>query len=152
MNNQRLHRIGVLTSGGDAPGMNACLRAIVRTAVYHNLEVIGFQHGYRGVLLGEYQVLDARSVANIIQRGGTILGSARCPEMHHAEGVERAAKNLKGLGIDALLVIGGNGSMQVQCHYQNIGLGKSLVCRAQLIMISVAPIGQLVFSLRWIPH
>jgi 6-phosphofructokinase 1 len=112
LNNQRLHRIGVLTSGGDAPGMNACLRAIVRTAVYHNLEVIGFQHGYRGVLLGEYQVLDARSVANIIQRGGTILGSARCPEMHHAEGVERAAKNLKGLGIDALLVIGGNGSMQ----------------------------------------
>jgi 6-phosphofructokinase 1 len=92
--------------------MNACLRAIVRTAVYHNLEVIGFQHGYRGVLLGEYVTLDARSVANIIQRGGTILGSARCPEMRQAEGLERAASTLRGLGIDALLVIGGNGTMQ----------------------------------------
>jgi 6-phosphofructokinase 1 len=108
----RPRRIGVLTSGGDAPGMNACLRAIVRTAVYHNLEVIGFQHGYRGVLLGEYQALDARSVTNIIQRGGTILGSARCPEMRHPEGLKQAASTLKGLGIDALLVIGGNGSMQ----------------------------------------
>jgi 6-phosphofructokinase 1 len=92
--------------------MNACLRAIVRTAVYHNLEVIGFQRGYCGVLLGEYQRLDARSVANIIHRGGTILGSARCPEMRQTEGLERAASTLRGLGIDALLVIGGNGSMQ----------------------------------------
>ncbi len=80
MSTQRPRRIGVLTSGGDAPGMNACLRAIVRTAVYHNLEVIGFQRGYCGVLLGDYQTLDACSVANIIHRGGTILGSARCPE------------------------------------------------------------------------
>ncbi|AFL75275.1 6-phosphofructokinase [Thiocystis violascens DSM 198] len=112
MSTQRPRRIGVLTSGGDAPGMNACLRAIVRTAVYHNLEVIGFQRGYCGVLLGEYLTLDARSVANIIHRGGTILGSARCPEMHHVEGLERAASTLKGLGIEALLVIGGNGSMQ----------------------------------------
>ncbi|MBK1642585.1 ATP-dependent 6-phosphofructokinase [Chromatium okenii] len=108
----RPRRIGVLTSGGDAPGMNACLRAIVRTAIYHNLEIIGFQHGFRGVLLGESQVLDARSVANIIQRGGTILGSARAPEMRHPEGLKQAASTLKGLGIDALLVIGGNGSMQ----------------------------------------
>lgn len=105
-------RIGVLTSGGDAPGMNACLRAIVRTAVYHGLEIIGFERGYCGVLLGEYHAMDARSVANIIHRGGTILGSARCPEMQQAEGVRQAAANLKGLGIDALLTIGGNGTIR----------------------------------------
>ncbi len=105
-------RIGVLTSGGDAPGMNACLRAIVRTAVYHGIEVIGFQRGYCGVLLGEHVSLDARSVANIIHRGGTILGSARCPEMHNLEGIQHAAAMLKGLGIDALLTIGGNGTIR----------------------------------------
>lgn len=112
MNDNPPRRIGVLTSGGDAPGMNAALRAIVRTAIYHGLEVVGFHRGYCGVVLGDYELLDARSVSNIIHRGGTILGSARCPEMRHADGLRHAAATLKGLGIDALLPIGGNGTIR----------------------------------------
>ncbi len=107
-----LKKIGILTSGGDAPGMNACIRAITRTAIYHNLEVIGFRWGFKGILEMDFRPLGSRSVSNIIQRGGTILGSSRCKEFETKEGVYRAAENLRELGVDALMVIGGNGSLK----------------------------------------
>lgn len=107
-----MKRIAVLTSGGDGPGMNACLRAIVRTAVARGAEVIGFRRGYRGVLERDCAALDSRAVSNIIQRGGTILHTARCPEFQAVEGRQRAAESLTTLGIHALLVIGGDGSLR----------------------------------------
>jgi 6-phosphofructokinase 1 len=120
--------IGVLTSGGDAPGMNACIRAIVRTAVFRGLRVFGYRFGYIGLIAGEYRPLDGRSVSNIIQRGGTILGSSRCKEFETEEGRRKAAEGLRSAGVDALLVIGGEGSLKgakefaVQWDGQIIGL------------------------------
>ncbi len=104
--------IGVLTSGGDAPGMNACIRAIVRTAVFRGLRVLGYRFGYVGLIAGDYRTLDGRSVSNIIQRGGTILGSSRCKEFETEEGRRKAAESLRKAGVDALLVIGGEGSLE----------------------------------------
>ena len=103
--------IAVLTSGGDAPGMNAAVRAIVRRAVAHGCKVIGILRGYHGLLKGEMKELNAASVSDIIQRGGTILGTARSAEMRTPEGVKKAAGILKDAGIDALIVIGGDGSL-----------------------------------------
>jgi len=103
--------IGVLTSGGDAPGMNACIRAITRAAVYRGLCVVGYRFGYKGLLAGDCRPLDGRSVSNIIQRGGTILGSSRCAEFESEEGRRKAAENLRRSKVDALLVIGGEGTM-----------------------------------------
>lgn len=111
-----MKRIAVLTSGGDAPGMNACIRAIVLTAHRNQIEVIGFRHGYNGLLKREYQPLHPGDVVNIIQRGGTILRSARCPEFVEPEATERAAQNLTSMHIDALLIIGGNGSFMGAEH------------------------------------
>ncbi|MBV2129841.1 6-phosphofructokinase [Arsukibacterium indicum] len=108
----RIKRLAVLTSGGDAPGMNACIRAIVLTASACNIEVIGFKHGFNGLLEQEYQTLHAMHVDNIIQRGGTILKSARCPALQQANGPAEAADALKQLDIDALIVIGGDGSFR----------------------------------------
>jgi 6-phosphofructokinase 1 len=105
-----MRRIGVLTSGGDAPGMNAAIRAVVRTGVGNGLEVYGIRNGYQGLINGRVQPLGARDVGGIIQRGGTILGSARAPEFHTEEGQVRALRTLNEYGIDALVVIGGNGS------------------------------------------
>lgn len=107
-----IKRLAVLTSGGDAPGMNACIRAIVLTASACNIEVIGFKHGFNGLLEQEYQTLHAMHVDNIIQRGGTILKSARCPALQQANGPAMAADALKQLDIDALIVIGGDGSFR----------------------------------------
>lgn len=107
-----MKRIGVLTSGGDAPGMNACLRAVVLTAEANQLEVIGFQHGFNGVLDLQYQSLSPCHVSGIIQNGGTLLKSARCAAMHTEQGVQQAAQNLHHLELDALLVIGGDGSFR----------------------------------------
>ena len=104
--------IGVLTSGGDAPGMNACIRAVVRTAVYRGVRVLGYRFGYVGLIAGEYRLLDGRSVSNIIQRGGTILGSSRCKEFETPEGRGKAAHGLREAGVDALIVIGGEGSLK----------------------------------------
>jgi 6-phosphofructokinase 1 len=104
--------IGVLTSGGDAPGMNACIRAIVRTAVFRGHRALGFRFGYAGLIAGDYRLLDGRSVSNIIQRGGTILGSSRCKEFEKEEGRCKAADKLRGANVDALLVIGGEGSLK----------------------------------------
>ncbi|MFC1747950.1 6-phosphofructokinase [Pseudomonadota bacterium] len=107
-----IKRIAVITSGGDSPGMNAALRAIVRTATYNNIEVFGFMQAYKGMIDNDYIQLNSRSVANTIQRGGTIIRSARCEEFKTPEGRDKAAANLKALEIEALLVIGGDGSLQ----------------------------------------
>jgi 6-phosphofructokinase 1 len=105
-------RIGVLTSGGDAPGMNAAIRAVVRAGLAQGWEVWGIRRGYAGLLAGEARPLGARDVGGIIQLGGTILGSARCPEFKTPEGPKKAAEVLDRLGIEALVVIGGNGSQK----------------------------------------
>lgn len=105
-----MERIAVLTSGGDAPGMNAAIRAVVRTGITLGCEVYGVLRGYAGLLEGDVSLLGARDVGGIIQQGGTILGSARCPEFKTVEGRQRALNNLKELGIQGLVVIGGNGS------------------------------------------
>ena len=105
-------RIGVLTSGGDAPGMNAAIRAVVRAGLAQGWEVWGIRRGYAGLLAGEVRPLGARDVGGIIQLGGTILGSARCPELKTPEGVMKAVDVLYRLGIDAVVVIGGNGSQK----------------------------------------
>lgn len=105
-----LKHIAVLTSGGDAPGMNAAIRAVVRTCIHHGIEVTGFIEGYQGVIDGNAIKLDAMSVAYIINRGGTMLRSARCQEFRSPEGRQKAYNNLKNMGVDALVVIGGDGS------------------------------------------
>lgn len=105
-----ISKIGVFTSGGDAPGMNAAIRAVVRSAIYYKKEVFGIMRGYEGMIDGDIVKLGARSVSNIIQRGGTILKTARCKEFRTAEGRASAASNLKKEGIDALVAIGGNGT------------------------------------------
>jgi len=107
-----MKRIGVLTSGGDAPGMNACIRAIVRYGVSHKLEVIGIRRGYLGILEEDFIKLGSRSVANIIYRGGTILETARCEEMKTEEGIGRANGILQREGIEGLITIGGDGTFR----------------------------------------
>lgn len=119
-----IKRLAVLTSGGDAPGMNACLRAIVLTAHQLGIDVYGFRHGYNGLLEKEYQPLGPGDVFNIIQRGGTILRSARCAEFVTKESAQRAASNLTTMKIDALLVIGGNGSFKGCMHLANHWAGQ----------------------------
>jgi 6-phosphofructokinase 1 len=111
-----MRKIAILTSGGDAPGMNACIRSIVLTSLRFGLEVYGYRHGYNGLLEQEYQSLRAKKVTNIIQRGGTILHSARCVAFKSDDAARLAAKNLDSLGIDALLVIGGDGSFRGAAH------------------------------------
>lgn len=105
-----IKNIAVLTSGGDAPGMNAGIRAVVRTAIYHKLNVFGVRKGYDGLVNGDIIAMDAKSVANIIQRGGTVLKTARSDEFRTKEGRQQAYDNIKKLGIDALVVIGGDGT------------------------------------------
>ena len=103
-------KIGVLTSGGDAPGMNPAIRAVVRKAIYHNLEVYGIYGGYTGLISGNIKKLELGSVGDIIQRGGTMLQSARCPEFKTKEGQQKGMEQLKAHGIEGLVVIGGDGS------------------------------------------
>ncbi len=105
-----MKKIAVLTSGGDAPGMNACIRAVVRTALYHNIEVIGFRHGYEGLITDDHIQLLHKSVGNIIQRGGTILKTSRSQRFRTEEGLQLAATHLKKNNIDGLVVIGGDGT------------------------------------------
>ncbi len=102
--------IGVLTSGGDAPGMNACIRAIVRTAIFNELNVYGIKKGYKGLIEGEIIQMDLKSVGGIINRGGTILQTARCEEFKTEEGQKKAVENLRKKQIEGLIVIGGDGS------------------------------------------
>src|SRR5213595_2133761 len=103
---KKVTKIGVLTSGGDAPGMNAAIRAVVRTGIYNELEVHGIMRGYQGLIEDDIMKLESRSVANIIQRGGTILKTARCKEFFTKEGRAKAYDSLKQHGIDGLVIIG----------------------------------------------
>ena len=105
---KKIETIGVLTSGGDAPGMNAAIRAVVRTALHYGMKVKGIMRGYSGLLDEEFIDMNARSVADIINRGGTILYTARCMEMVTEEGQRQAAEICKKHGIDGVVVIGGD--------------------------------------------
>ncbi len=104
--------IGVLTSGGDSQGMNAAVYATVRSALSRNLTVYGIHHGYQGLINGEVEQMTAKSVEGIVHRGGTVIGTARCPEMKTVEGQKKAVATLKKYGIEGLVVIGGDGSFQ----------------------------------------
>jgi 6-phosphofructokinase 1 len=106
-----MKRIGVLTSGGDNPGLNACIRAVVRMGIDMGLEVMGIRRGFAGLLDGEIDEMDARSVSGIIGQGGTMLGTARCPEFYDQRGRREALRTLNRFAIDGLVVIGGNGSL-----------------------------------------
>ena len=105
-----IKKVGVLTSGGDSPGMNAAIRSVVRTCAYHNIECIGIYRGYQGMIEGDFKEMGPRSVNNIVNKGGTILKSARSTEFRTPEGRKRAHDNLVKAGVDALVVIGGDGS------------------------------------------
>ena len=113
-----MKRIGVLTSGGDAPGMNAAIRAVVRTAVYNDMSVVGFKRGYNGLLMenknhaDDFEVLTERNVSGVIHRGGTFLMTARCKEFHKVEVQQKAIDNMRSLGLDGLVVIGGDGTFR----------------------------------------
>ena len=107
---KKIEKIGVLTSGGDAPGMNAAIRAVVRACAYYNIECVGVYRGYQGLIEGDFKVLTARNVSNIINRGGTILKSARSKDFRTKEGREKAYKEVKKAEIDALVLIGGDGT------------------------------------------
>ena len=114
-----IKKIGVLTSGGDAPGMNAAIRAVVRASVYHKLDCVGIYRGYEGLIEGDFKNLNARSVKNIINRGGTVLKSARSKEFFSKEGRLTAYNNLKERGIDALITIGGDGTFAGASVFSN---------------------------------
>jgi 6-phosphofructokinase 1 len=118
MKNQ-LKKIAVLTSGGDAPGMNAALRAVVRASVFYGIECFAIHQGYQGLIDNEFELMNARSVNNIINKGGTIIKSARCLEFRTPEGRKKAYDNIKNAGIEALVVIGGDGSFTGAMIFQN---------------------------------
>lgn len=109
---KKVTKIGVLTSGGDSPGMNAAIRAVVRTGIFHGMEIYGIMRGYQGMIEDDIYRMESRSVANIIQRGGTILKTARCKEFFEYEGRKKAYENLKRRGINGLIIIGGDGSFR----------------------------------------
>jgi len=129
MRQKDIGRVGVLCSGGDAPGMNAAIRAIVRTGVFHRLEVLGIRGGYRGLIEDDLCPLSLRSVGNLIQRGGTFLGSSRCPEFFSKKGRAQAYEVLKRYQINKLIVLGGDGSMK----------GASLLSREHPIKVIGVP-------------
>ncbi|MEW6243303.1 MAG: 6-phosphofructokinase [Bacillota bacterium] len=114
--------IAVLTSGGDAPGMNACIRAVVRKGIYEGASVYGIRRGYQGLLAGEFVEMNVASVADIIHRGGTILHTARSEEFRTPEGVKRGARTLRELGVDCLIVIGGDGSLKGAAALEEEGI------------------------------
>lgn len=107
-----MNRIGILTSGGDAPGMNAAIRAAVRTATVHDMTIVGYLDGYCGLVDGEFQELDDRAVGNIIQRGGTVLGTSRCPRFLDPDVRAKAVERMRSDRVDGLVIIGGDGSFR----------------------------------------
>jgi 6-phosphofructokinase 1 len=117
-----MKRIAVLTSGGDAPGMNAAIRAVVRTGLEQGWEVLGIHQGYAGLIAGDLDSMSARDVGGIIQLGGTVLGSARCEEFKTMEGRQQALRELEARGVDGLVVIGGNGSQTGAHAISEMGL------------------------------
>ena len=127
MNTRNVKKIGVLTSGGDAPGMNAAIRAVVRAGTYYGLEVYGIKQGYVGLIENDMEKMTARSVSETLQRGGTFLQTARCLEFKTAEGVNKAYETAKKAGLDGLIVIGGDGSFR----------GAMDLCKAGLPTIAI---------------
>ena len=119
---KEIKTIGVLTSGGDAPGMNAAIRAVVRTAIARGLKVKGIKKGYQGLLNEEIIDMEAKDVSDIIQRGGTILGTARCLEFKEAEGQKKGAEICRKHGIDGIVVIGGDGSYRGAQALSRLGI------------------------------
>lgn len=117
-----MRKIGVLTSGGDAPGMNAAIRAVVRNSIYNNINVLGIKDGYKGLVEGDSIEMSLSSVADIIHRGGTILGSARSKEFAQEEGFNKALKNIKYLGIDGIISIGGDGTFRGALELSKAGI------------------------------
>ncbi len=118
-----IKKVGVLTSGGDAPGMNAAIRAVVRVGIYHNLEIVGIKRGYTGLLEKDFMPMQSHSVSKIISQGGTILKSSRCPQFKDADVRKVAYNNMVEAGIDALVVIGGDGSFRgAHALYQEFGV------------------------------
>lgn len=107
-----IRRIGVLTSGGDAPGMNPCVRSVVRTALHHGIECYGIRRGYNGLITGDVIKMDEKNVSHIINRGGTILYTARSQEFMTIEGQRKAASTCKFLGLDGIVAIGGDGTFR----------------------------------------
>lgn len=122
MENKTIRTIGVLTSGGDAPGMNAAIRAVVRTGAYYGLKVFGIKRGYNGLINGELEQMNARSVSETLQRGGTCLMTARCLEFKEEAGVRKACQIARVFGIDGLVVIGGDGSFRGARDLSNSGI------------------------------
>ncbi|HET9981048.1 MAG TPA: 6-phosphofructokinase, partial [Ktedonobacterales bacterium] len=116
-----MRRIAVVTSGGDAPGMNAAVRAVVRAAAAEQIEVVGIRDGFTGVLAGRFAPLDSRAVAGILLRGGTMLGSTRFPQFRERAIQEQAADRLREAGIEGIAVIGGNGSQQGTLALHQLG-------------------------------
>ena len=140
-----MKKIAVLTSGGDSPGMNAAVRAVVRTAIYNEIEVYGVYHSYQGLLNDDIHKLELGSVGDTIQRGGTFLYSARCPEFKEQEVRKVAIENLRKRGIEGLVVIGGDGSYRgAQPSVRNAKKFKLSVFLVRLTMISMVLILQLV--------
>lgn len=117
-----MKKIAVLTSGGDAPGMNAAIRSVVRTAIFHDLEVFGIKRGYTGLIEGDYEKMDLGSVADIIHRGGTILGTARCKEFFEEAGRKKALNKMREAEIEALIAIGGDGTFQGASKLDSMGM------------------------------
>lgn len=115
-----MKKIAVFTSGGDSPGMNACLRAVVRTAIYHKIEIMGIAHGYDGMIKDEFIQLNSKSVAHIIQRGGTILKTARSKEFLTKDGQQKALLNLQKHGIEGVIAIGGDGTFKGALEFSQI--------------------------------
>ncbi len=115
-----VNRIALLTSGGDAPGMNACIRAVVRSAIHYNIEVYGIMRGYDGLIQNLFEPMSSRSVSNIIHRGGTMLKTARSEAFRTREGMEKAWENLSNFGIDALVTIGGDGTFKGALEFSKL--------------------------------
>ena len=121
-----VRRIGVLTSGGDSPGMNPCVRAVVRTALYHGIECYGIRRGYNGLITGDVLRLDEKNISHIINRGGTILYTARSKEFMTEEGQKRAASTCKFLGLDGIVAIGGDGTFRGAAALSQYGI--NVIC------------------------
>ena len=119
---KKFKKIGVLTSGGDAPGMNAAVRAVVRTAINNGVEVVGIYRGYSGLICGDIKPLGLRDVSNIINKGGTFLYSDRCPEFKTPDGMAKALQTCHDYGIDGIVAIGGDGTFRGATDLTNHGI------------------------------
>lgn len=117
-----MKRIGVLTSGGDAPGMNAAIRAVVRSGIYRGIEIYGIRHGYRGLIDGDISLMSTSDVGDIIHRGGTVIKTARCDEFKTEVGMKKAVKNIEKLNLDGIVAIGGDGTLKGAIDLEKKGI------------------------------